>query len=410
MKTFPAGPVGRRARRHRALGLTLVELMVAIAVGLVLSLVIAGTVLTMGRQFSVVASNVAAQGSAQIALSLIDSAGRSAGAGLFNNGRLLCPTLNAWKDGAVFADDSVLLPLKITDGGSDSASDTIVFTGATALGALTAVPLMDTSATTDTTVKVSNAGGLQDGDLALMGAPGSGQPCLLFQITAAPAMDEVACGGNATLCTTLTRVGAASSGYNPPAAAFSNAPRYGFQSSAATPATYGPAVVQRLGSSFAQTAFAVQCGALIQYNAFSDTPACTQNPLSFSGGANALATDVVLMHAQYGLGAIGSSDVVTSWVDATGIWKNPNPTNVERIKALRVVVVVRAKEAESTNVSAACTNASGVVNTGPCSFQDANAPVIDLSGAASAAGKTWRNYRYRVHQAVIPLRNVIWSD
>ena len=51
-----------------------------------------------------------------------------------------------------------------------------------------------------------------------------------------------------------------------------------------------------------------------------------------------------------------------------------------------------------------------VANTGPCSFQDAAAPVIDLSGITVATGKTWRNYRYRVLKAVIPLRNVIWSD
>jgi len=80
-------------------------------------------------------------------------------------------------------------------------------------------------------------------------------------------------------------------------------------------------------------------------------------------------------------------------------------------RCVRVVIVVRSKEAESTNVTAAsCTNASGVVNTGPCSFQDASAPVIDLSAVTVTAGKTWRNYRYRVHQAVVPLRNVIWSS
>lgn len=410
MKRFGIVTTQRGPRPSRMHGITLVELMVAIAIGLFLSLVITGTVLTMGRQFRVVASNVASQGSAQIALSLIDSAGRSAGAGLFNNGQLLCPTLNAWHDGTVKADNVVFMPMKITDGGSNTASDTIVFTTATSTGALSGVPLVDVTATGDATVKVSNAGGLLNGDLALMGAPGSGQPCLLFQVTAAPTTDGTACAGNATLCTTLTRVGAAT-GYNPPAAVFTNAPKYGFQTdTGAAPAIYGPAVVNRLGASFVQNAFAVRCQSLIQYNAFSDAPACTQNPLSFSGGANALATDVVLMHAQYGLSAAASSDVVTSWVDATGAWAAPSVANVGLIKALRVVIVARSKESESNNVSAACTNANGVVNTGPCSFQDASAPVIDLSGVAVSAGKTWRNYRYRVHQAVVPLRNVIWSN
>lgn len=407
MKQFSMAPTRLSPTPSRPRGFTLVELMVAIAVGLVFSLVITGTVLNMGRQFRVVGSNVAAQGSAQIALSLIDSAGRSAGAGLFNNGQLICPTLNAWKDGAVKSDNAVFMPVKITDGGSNSASDTLVFTTASSVGPLTAVPLVATTATTATTVVVSNAGGLQNGDLALLGAPGSSQPCLLFQVTAAPTLNGTACGGNATFCTTLAR--AAGGSYNPPAAVFTTAPSYGFPPSAG--GVFGPAVVSRVGSAFVQNAFSVRCESLIQYNAFSDAPACTQNPLAFSGGANALAMDVVLMHAQYGLSAVATSDVVTSWVDATGGWAAPTAANVGLIKAVRVVIVVRAKEAEASTVTAAsCTNSGGVVNTGPCSFQDASAPVIDLSAVAVSAGKTWRNYRYRVHQAVVPLRNVIWSN
>lgn len=411
MKQSSLAMMQRRSRPSRPRGFTLVELMVAITIGLVFSLVITGTVLTMGRQFRVVGSNVAAQGSAQIALSLIDSAGRSAGAGLFNNGQLLCPTLNAWKDGTVKSDNAVFMPVRVADGGTDSASDSIVFTAATASGALSAVPLVDTTATNATTVVVSNAGGLQNGDLALIGAPGTNQPCLLYQVTAAPTVNGIACAGNATFCTTLARAGGPT-GYNPPAAVFTTAPSYGFQTNTGVvPAVYGPAVVNRLGSDFVQNAFAVQCQSLIQYNAFSDAPACTQSPLGFSGGANALAMDVVLMHAQYGLSAAANSDVVTSWVNATGAWAAPSAVNVGRIKALRVVIVVRSKESESSNVTAAsCTNANAVVNTGPCSFQDASAPVIDLSAVAVTAGKTWRNYRYRVHQAVVPLRNVIWSN
>ena len=51
-----------------------------------------------------------------------------------------------------------------------------------------------------------------------------------------------------------------------------------------------------------------------------------------------------------------------------------------------------------------------MVNTGPCTFEDAQAPVIDLSATSVPAGRSWRNYRYRVQQAVVPLRNVIWSN
>ncbi len=75
-----------------------------------------------------------------------------------------------------------------------------------------------------------------------------------------------------------------------------------------------------------------------------------------------------------------------------------------------MVVVVRAREADPGAVTASCTNAAGVANTGPCSFQDAAAPVIDLSAQVLPATRTWQNYRYRVHKMVIPLRSVLWSS
>ncbi len=396
-------------------GFTLVEMMVAIAIGLIVTLAVTGAVLTMGRQFRVVAANSAAQGSAQIALSLIDSSGRSAGAGLFANGRLLCPTFNAWRDGAVRANGSVLMPARIVDGGGNGLSDTVVFTGSNASGALSTAPLVDRMAGPNAaTLLVGNTGTFAVNDLGLIGAPGSNQPCTLVQLTAAATVGA-ACAGNATACKTLTKAidPGGATGYNPAAGTFAAEPVYGFaEDLGAVPPVRGPASITRLGSVFRQDAYAVQCGTLVQYDAFSPVaPTCTQSPLGFGGGANALATDVVLMHAQYGVSASAASDIVTNWVEPSGVtWGAPSAANVELIKAIRVVVVARSKEPEGSVVTAACTNPAAVANTGPCSFNDANAPVIDVSGIAVPAGRTWQNYRYRVHQAVIPLRNVIWSN
>ncbi|WP_428422003.1 PilW family protein [Methylibium sp.] len=387
-------------------GFTMVELMVAIAVGLIVTLAVTGAVLTMGRQFRITGANVAAQGGAQIALSLMDEAGRSAGVGMFSNGQALCPTLNAWYGGTIRSNGAVFMPARITDGGSNTASDTVTFTGTSAAGALSGTPVLDN--TTATSVRVSNAGNLQLNDLAVIGAPGSNQPCSLFQITATPTVGT-ACGGNATGCKTLTR--AVNSTYNPGVGTFTTEPSFGFSTAGSV---YGPAVVNRLGTEFRQDAFAVQCGSLVQYNAFTTAalPACTAVPLGFDAAVNPIAMDVVLMHAQYGISSSSASDIVTGWVDATGTtWATPSAADAGRIKAVRVVLVTRSKEPDNTNVTAAaCTNEGGVVNTGPCSFADAGAPVIDLSAVSVPTGRTWRNFRYRVHQAIMPLRNVIWSN
>jgi type IV pilus assembly protein PilW len=407
-------PQFRRTRttsRASAWGASLVELMVAMTIGLIVALIVVATVTGVGSNLRNVGANAAAQVSAQVSLGLIDEAGRSAGAGLYSNGALICPTINAWFSGVTRLNGATLMPARITDGGADTVSDTLVFTGSSAAGPLSNMPVMVNMATADDAITVNDSGLIGANDVALIGAPGQNVPCTLFQVTAAPLV-IAACAGNSTSCKQLPRGTDPNLGYNPPnlAAAFATPQRYGFTNGGGVA---GPASVSRLGAGFRQTAFRVECQSLVTFNAFTGVPGpCTANPLSFAAGVDALASDIVLMHAQYGTSANAASDVVTAWVGAnTAPWNNPAPADVERIKAIRVVLVSRAKEPASTEVTAAtCTNAAGVANVGPCSFQDAAAPVIDLSATPVVAGLTWRHYRYRVHRAVIPLRNVLWSN
>jgi type IV pilus assembly protein PilW len=396
-------------RRRAAAGFTLVELMVAMTIGLVLALAISLSMLSMGRQFRVVGATSSAQVNSQLALSLIDGAGRTAGAGLFNNGQLVCPTFNAWNAGSTVSNGAPLLPARIIDGGSDTASDRLVFTASNAVGPLSGMPVVAPMGAGADPITITDGGLIAVNDLAIVGVPGSAAvPCTLFQATAiATDTTGATCGGNASSCKALTH--APGGNYNPPTGTFANEPRYGF---ATAGAVNGPAVVMGLGTGFRQEAFAVFCETLVQYDAFSDSPSCTTAPLTFTGGANALVTDVVLMQAQYGVSDVSTSDVVTAWVDASGAdWASPSVANIGRIKAVRVIIISRSKEAAPELVTAAsCTNGGGIVNIGPCTFDDAQAPVIDLSATNVPAGRSWRNYRYRVQQAVIPLRNVIWSN
>ena len=398
------------AARARSRGFTLVEMMVASVLGLIVALAVTTAVVTSGRQFSIISSTASAQNGAQIGLSLIDAAARNAGAGFFAANQTICPTWNAWNGSAVVADGSRFMPARIADGGAAGASDTIVFTGGTGAGALSAAPVM-TDTPSAASIKVSDTGGIQRNDYAVIGAPGSGQPCTLFQVTDDPALTSV-CGGNAPQCRLLVRT--PSTGLNPNPTAFATQPTFGFDTGGAA---IGPAVVSRVGSvaaGFRQDAFSVQCGALVRWNAFSAAalPGCTAAPLSFGAGVEAIATDVVLMHAQYGVSNSAASDVVAEWIDATGpAWGGvPAQADIGRIKAVRVVLVARAREPEVGDVTAPCTNGAGIANTGPCGFEDAAAPVVDLSTVPVPAGRTWRNYRYRVHTAVLPLRTVIWSE
>ncbi|MCV0438667.1 MAG: PilW family protein [Hydrogenophaga sp.] len=409
--SLKSGAAHRAGRLHlRSRGASLIELMVAMTIGLIVALIVVATVTGVGASFRTIGSNASAQVSAQVGLGLIDEAGRSAGAGFYSNGQIICPSINAWASGVTRLNDATLMPVRITDGGAATASDTITFTTSAGVGPLSNMPVMVNMATAGEDITVNDSGLIAANDLAVVGAPGGGGPCTLFQVTSAP-VPSVVCGGNATSCKVLPRATDPATGYNPPdpAAAFAVPSAYGFSTAGGA---LGPATVVRIGAAFRQPAFTVQCEALVAYNAFTDAPTCTTNPLSFAGGGNALASDIVLMHAQYGISPDAVTDEVTAWVDAAGVdWAAPTADNVQRIKAIRVILISRAKEAATTDVTtAACTNDAGVVNVGPCSFQDAAAPVIDLSATPVAAGRTWQNYRYRVHRAIIPLRNVLWSN
>lgn len=387
-------------------GASLIELMVAMTIGLIVALIVVATVTGVGTNLRTVGSTSSAQVSVQVGLGLIDEAGRSAGAGFYSNGRLICPTINAWRNGVTRLNGATLMPVQIINGAS---SDTVIFTSGAGTGPLSNMPVLVNMAGPADDITVNDSGIIGANDLAIVGSPGLNIPCTLVQITGAPVVSAV-CGGNATSCKVLPRATDPATGYNPPvpAAAFASPTRYGFTNGGGVS---GPATVSRIGAAFRQTAFRVDCGTLVTYNAFTAVPSCTEGPLSFAG-SNAIASDIVQMHAQYGISLDAATDVVVNWVDATGAdWLNPTPAAVERIKAVRVVLVSRSREPSPTVVTAAsCTNPAGVVNTGPCSFLDAEAPAIDLSATTVPAGLTWRNYRYRVHRAIVPLRNVLWSN
>lgn len=111
-----------------------------------------------------------------------------------------------------------------------------------------------------------------------------------------------------------------------------------------------------------------------------------------------IGTDIVAFKAQYGISATADDNQITNWVNADGIWQPAllagDPTNRNRIKALRIAVVARNGEIDNAVV----TGANALTWAG-----SATSP-IDLSNTPN-----WQRYRYRIFETVIPLRNMIWS-
>jgi len=109
-------------------------------------------------------------------------------------------------------------------------------------------------------------------------------------------------------------------------------------------------------------------------------------------------TEVVDIQAQYGVSDAASNNKVTTWVDATGGWSAGGLVNDRnRIKAVRVAIVARNGLLEKDNV----TSNPPVAWVGTVGSP---APIIDLTGIPD-----WQRYRYRVYETIVPVRNMIWS-
>lgn len=113
---------------------------------------------------------------------------------------------------------------------------------------------------------------------------------------------------------------------------------------------------------------------------------------------------IVSIQAQYGVSATANDNVIAQWVDPKTTWASSAMTTAlrNRIKAVRIAVVARNSKKEPDVVTAAC-DATATPPTGLCTWP--GGPDIDLSSADA----DWAQYRYRVFETIIPLRNVIWS-
>lgn len=138
------------------------------------------------------------------------------------------------------------------------------------------------------------------------------------------------------------------------------------------------------------------------------TYAINNNQLERNGVPS--VAEIVNIQAQYGISKFPSTNSVEAWVDASGAtWGSASitPTDRNRIKAVRVALVARNGLLEKSNVTNTCTTAKGIINNGPCAWDDTNvdaAPKIDLSNNAD-----WQRYRYRVYETIIPIRSMIWA-
>jgi type IV pilus assembly protein PilW len=354
MKSRMAAPVRTRLRTQGVSGFSLVELMVAVAVGLVGILVITSVFIQSQGQSRTTMGASNAQENALIALATLEQDLRMAGIGLIGTGCNIATAYHTAMTPATF--NFVPLPLRIDRSGpSDTIS--VIYSGSP-FGTIWTT-LTSGMAVSSDPLTVTNGNGFVQGDLVLISAPPN---CSLLQAS----VDATVSGG----VWTIPHLPNAHSPFNPPPA-INIFPPGGYMSGAR---------VNNMGPMVRRDYF-VEGGRLMLREA-NQPPSATPpiNPVPLVDG-------VVALRAQYGRDTNNNG-----FVD---VYDNTAPTHAAEVVAVRIAVVARSGELEREMVSppALVLWSGGTV---------ANGGVLTLDNDA-------RRYRYRVYNTTIPLRNIIWN-
>ena len=118
-----------------------------------------------------------------------------------------------------------------------------------------------------------------------------------------------------------------------------------------------------------------------------------------------ISNNIVSLKAEYGRDTSAPMDGIPDIYDSTA---PASACDWARISAVRLALVARNANYQKTVVTAAAPAWDGDVASNPAAVAANN---IDLSQSSfdTSANATWQNYRYRVLQTLVPMRNLVWQ-
>lgn len=108
-----------------------------------------------------------------------------------------------------------------------------------------------------------------------------------------------------------------------------------------------------------------------------------------AGTTSTVAEGVVQLRAQYGVDDGAGGATANDGIISASEWTNAAPANWSQVLAIRFALLARSQQLEKTAVSGTPTWVGGA---------------FDMSAIAD-----WQNYRYRVFESVVAMRNMIWG-
>ncbi len=368
-------------RQH---GLTMIELLIGMVLGIATTVVIAQALLASESQRRGTTAGSDAQVNGAVALYSLQREVMTAGYGMSDRRDGFGCTLRARHNGTDF--NWRFEPMVITDGGPNGESDTFTIVASDKAGFSAPLRVTVPYDGTNNQFEVNTTVGVVVGDI-MIAVPrplAAADICGMFNVTSIPP-GAVRHDADATTGPWNQAVG--SSIFPPPAAKVNSGSAVLVYEAATTIVNMGRASMRT---------FAVNANDALTESAF-DTAVGMQRP------ATELYSNVVNVQAYYGKDTNGDETVDT--------YNTVQPTDGNQwrqVRTVRLVVVTRSGQWEKDEV----TSVQPVLNLGA-------APTV--AGAAACGSDQcitlrvnrnadWRHYRYKVYDTVVPLRNLLWNS
>jgi type IV pilus assembly protein PilW len=371
---LPQLPLRRRSR-----GVTLVEIMVGVAIGLIGTVAIFQAVAAWSRHTQTSSAGGDAQVAGTLALFNIERDVKAAGHGF---GTAIPPVMGCAVASVLAGPPFTLTPVSIQQGAAGAPDTISILYGNSpffvAEGTFTS--------STVTTKTLTRRAGFRPGDIAVVAGPGAAPasaPCELIEITDDTNIDGLTVDhavGNYPNFYTGANVASRFNGV-------------------AAPPAFAAGTIYSLGPQPTLNVWSITGGRVLsRTERFAATP-----PIPVAEG-------VVNIKAEYGVDLNNDGQI------ANAEWQTAAPADFRTVLAIRVAVLVRSRQYERNGDTSSTVIAPVTPNvptyfayTGAKLFLMTNVDGTADAGPADTTPNNWRNYRYRVYERVIPLRNLLWG-
>jgi type IV pilus assembly protein PilW len=387
-------------------GLSLVEIMVGVLIGMIGIIVIFQMLATSESRKRTVSAGSDVQVSGVIGLTSIERDVREAGYGFssaaYDTGitPVMGCTVNAYDSGRPTpAFTYRLTPVQIIQG-AGAASDTVIVLRGNGNTFPAAHVFTESS---DTSKKTRGRAGISPRDYVLIGRVTPTLDCMTAEITDVSDADALTVRHNQGSYNYTTYL---------PDGSTSVESRIARHNNVAPPTAFTAGYIFNLGNAPRRNIWTVLNGKLQVTNdlLYQDTNGNNINdPVE-------VADNVVSLQAQYGIDANNNGRI------ETGEWTTTDPaTTIQwaNVLAVRLGILVRSAqfERQPNPNPAEASNPNNHVTTTVPSWAGGQFVITNLDALATAStnkpsdpAQHWKNYRYRVYETVIPLRNMLWGS